>query len=176
MQEKHGVDFPTQLPQFIAAAQEASMIKFGVLYPLQNKEVADMGRNREASNKKHETKKRNGNLSKSYEEDTLYEKLCNYFGVEDVERWKNINCWSIDLYVKSIDVHIQYDGVYWHGHDRTLEEIKLFKSPIDKIIYETMLRDIKQNTWFAEQGLKLIRVIGPAEIEKCLERLLPMTL
>jgi hypothetical protein len=69
-----------------------------------------------------------------------------------------MNIWPIDFYVKSIDTYIQFDGEYWHGLDRPLEEIQKFKTSRDRRIFEGWNRDREQDKWFREQGLKLNRI------------------
>ena len=104
----------------------------------------------------HETMKRNGTYKKSKSEDAFYEFLCYCFRTEHVERQVLINGWTIDFKVD--DVYIQFDGVYWHGLDRDINEIKMFKNKRDKTIYETYLRDKKQNVWFEKNKIPLIRI------------------
>ena len=48
--------------------------------------------------------------------------------------------------------------MYWHGLDRPIEEIKKFKSKQDVTIYGSYLRDIKQDEYFKENNLRLIRI------------------
>ena len=108
--------------------------------------------------KRHQTMKKNGTYGKSKSEDRFYEYLCNIFKKNDVERQKLINGWSIDFYIKSIDSYIQFDGVYWHGLNRPLEEIKKSLNPRDKTILGTIERDRKREEWFKENNLTLIRV------------------
>lgn len=103
----------------------------------------------------HETKKKNNSYGKSKIEDAIY----NYFSNKlHVERGKIINGWSIDFYLKDIDCYIQIDGIYYHGLDRTLDEIGKFKTETDKMIYKTILRDNMQNKWFRQNNMNLIRI------------------
>jgi len=50
------------------------------------------------------------------------------------------NGWWIDAYCPFYDCWIQFDGIYWHSQ------------PVNKI------RDEKQDNWFREQGLILLRI------------------
>lgn len=56
------------------------------------------------------------------------------------------------------DTYIQLDGVYWHGLDRSIEELMRSKSPRDKVILGTVRRDAEQNEWCRASGTKMIRV------------------
>lgn len=71
---------------------------------------------------------------------------------------KRINGWIVDFYIKSIDTYVQFDGVYWHGLDRTLKELKASKSPRDIMIRKARARDRKQDRWFKANGKRLVRV------------------
>lgn len=109
--------------------------------------------------KRHLNMKENKTYRTSKPENELHALLCKHFSDTDVERSKFMNKkWPIDFYVKSLNVYIQLDGVYWHGLNRPLEKIMEFKTPRDKIIYRKYLTDREQEKWFKEQGLKLIRI------------------
>lgn len=69
-----------------------------------------------------------------------------------------INNWSIDFYVKSKNLYIQFDGNYYHGIGRNIDKVKEFKTETDKMIYQTMITDIKQNKWFKENNKNLLRI------------------
>jgi len=147
--KKYGVEYPLQNKKVQEKTKKTNLEKYGVENPTQNKEI---------QKKVHETKKRNGSYGKSIQEDKYYKCLCLDYGKEDIERQKRINGWSIDFHIKSKNLYIQFDGVYYHGLDRPLEEIKKFKTDTDKVIYGTMLRDIAQNKWFKNNNMTLIRV------------------
>jgi hypothetical protein len=70
----------------------------------------------------------------------------------------NVCQYDIDFYVKSIDTYVQFDGVYWHGLDREKRIIEQSLKPRDKVIFSTIVRDLKQNKDFVNMGLKLIRI------------------
>ena len=104
--------------------------------------------------------KKNGTYGKSKIEDAFYCTLCKIFTKKDVDRQITLseNNWSIDFYIKSIDTYIQFDGVYWHGLNRPIKEIKESKNPRDEKILKTYYRDIEQNRWCNENNIKLIRI------------------
>lgn len=94
----------------------------------------------------------------SKSEDRFYNFLCSIFSEDDVERQVRVHIWPIDFYIKSIDVYIQFDGVYWHGLDRPLSEIKKFRTETDRIIHKKMLTDVSQNGYFRKRQMKLFRI------------------
>lgn len=69
-----------------------------------------------------------------------------------------MNGWSIDFFIPSTGTFIQFDGVRWHGLDRTLETLEASDALVDKVILSTRKRDQTQVCWFAENKLKLVRV------------------
>ena len=80
------------------------------------------------------------------------------FTGDDREHWKFINNRTVDFYIKSLEVYLEIDGIYWHGLDRSLEEIRSSAKERDKRIFDGYLRDRKQDKWFLENNLKLSRI------------------
>jgi len=148
-QERYGTVAPTQNEEVLERRRVAHHKRWGVDNPSQRDEV---------KRKKHETMKRNCTYRTSKPEELLYACLVEYFGIADIVRQVRMNRRVIDFYVKSIDTYIQMDGVYWHGLDRPLEEIKKFKVLRDESIYRVYLRDRAQDLWFKEQGMRLLRI------------------
>lgn len=149
-------------PESIVKCKSTMMQRYGVscmfLLP-RVKQNSQKSRNTpESWIKRWETHKKNGSMIRSKPEMMFYEILCEKFGKEDVEQWLHLNGWSIDLYVKSIDTYIQVDGVYWHGLDRPIENIKASSRPRDTIISRKYDSDRRQDTWFKENGLRLVRI------------------
>lgn len=145
-------------PESVAKRKVTTKERFGVDSVLKLPKVHALCNTPESCLKRHETMKKNGSYAKSSQEDLFFDYLVLTYGAHDIERQKTMNIWPIDFYVKSIDTHIQFDGEYWHGLDRSLEEIEKFKTPRDSIIYRKYQIDREQDSWFSEQGLKLIRV------------------
>ena len=54
---------------------------------------------------------------------------------------------------------VQFDGEYWHGLNRSLEEILRFKTPRDKTIHCKYQIDRRQDEWFKSTNRRLIRII-----------------
>ena len=69
-----------------------------------------------------------------------------------------MNKWPIDFYVKDNDTYIQFDGEYWHGLDRPLDEIAKFKTPRDRTILRKYQIDREQVEWFRSTGKRLLRI------------------
>lgn len=114
--------------------------------------------------KSYQTKKKNNSFQQSKPEEQLYEILKFHFGEYCVDRQKLINnLWPIDFYINSVDTYVQYDS-YWHGYDssgklRDINEVSELKHKQDNGILIKMDIDKRQNVWFKQQNLKLVRII-----------------
>jgi|SRR3990167_4452155 len=127
---------------------------YGVSHPMKSKICQKNARN---------TMKENGTYGakQSKIENIFYELLCTFYNTNDIKRHKDINNHDIDFYISSIDTYIQFDGVYWHGLDKPIEEIKEIANGGSKQavgIYEGYFNDREQDKWFKDNNLKLIRI------------------
>lgn len=157
--ENNGCEFPLQSEEIQARFKSTMLQKHGVEHALQSDEIKSKMNFRDAWKKKHQTDKQNGTFSftSSKIEESFFNLLKSLYKV--VERQVIIDDrWSIDFYVKDIDTFIQFDGVYWHGLNRPLEEIVKSPSPRDKRIVKGYFTDLEQNEWFEKRGLKLLRI------------------
>lgn len=157
--EKYDCEWPMQSFEVRQKSVSTCRKKYGCDHPMQVESIRMKVNSIESHRKAHETMKRNGSYAmKSRPENTLFGLLCETFGSENVERQVLMNSkWPIDFYVKSINTYIQFDGSYWHGLDRPLEEIQQSKSPRDKVILEKFQVDRVQEKWFEENSLTLVR-------------------
>jgi len=106
----------------------------------------------------HETKKRNGTYGKSKEEDAFYNFLLNKFDGYSILRQEPVKNWSIDFYISELDIYVQYNGSYFHGLDRPIEQIKQSCKQRDENIYKTYIRDVERFNYFEENNIKLVVV------------------
>ena len=147
--EKYGVEDTFQSPVFLEKRRKTWLKKYGTENPLMRQSVLE---------KIHEGWVKNPRGWTSKLETSFYEMLCRYFGCHDVFRQKKVVKWPIDFYIESIDTYIQFDGVYWHALDVDIDALKESQSPRDRSRYLRYLNDQKQNEWFTEKGLKLVRI------------------
>lgn len=131
--------------------------RYGVAFQMQRKDVLENFDFSLVSQKGHQTKLRKGSYGNvSIIELELKSELEALF--ESVQHQVSVTKrWTVDFYLSSIDTYVQLDGVYWHGLNRPLEEIKLFKSSKDRSIYGKFLRDQEQNEWFVSNSKRLVR-------------------
>lgn len=181
--EKHGVSHLSQLESVKSKRRDTCIQKYGVISTLNLDGVHEKANLKLARNKAkktmlerygvehsmqssalrrkaHLTKKKNGVYQRqsSNTEDRLFELLCETYGPCNVLRHIEVNGWVIDMFIKSKEIYIQVDGVYWHGLDRPLEMLQNSSCLMDISILGTHARDLKQNDWFKAQQLQLVRV------------------
>lgn len=167
--QKYGVSSPIEINRAwergVEAASSAESAKkrkkttrerFGVDSVLALPEVHALSNTPEKCQQRHETMRDNGTYFTSKPEDKMYAYLTEKYG--EVERQVPVNGWPIDFYVKSVDTYVQFDGEYWHGLDRSLDEIRQFKTPRDKTILRKYEIDREQERWFVENNMKLVRI------------------
>lgn len=167
--EKYGVDF-LKTEEFIekminSFIENHGNGKTGEITRENWSEFIDWG---PISKKRHETMKRNGTYGETSKPEKLAQMfLAELFGDINIENQKVQNKrWSIDHYVLSLGFFVQTDGVYWHGLDRPLNEIKEFKTERDKTIYQHFLNDQKRAKWFLENNKLLVKVTD-IEVNSC---------
>jgi len=154
---RYGVDNVSQSEEVKASKRQTCQVRYGVENTFQSRTLMSKVDRAAAYRKRLDTMRRDGTVKKSLPEDRLYELLHSVFG--DVERQVIINDrWPIDFYVKSMDIYIQFDGVYWHGLDRPIDVIAKHKTSQDIIIHKKWLTDREQDTWFESNGLRLFRI------------------
>lgn len=144
----------------VAKVQATNMERYGVVTPLVTRKSLDVSHSQIALDKKFKTQKQNGTLARSRPELELEKQLIAYFGVENVKHSVRQLGFCIDFCVKhkNQDVYIQMDGVFWHGLDRSLEEIEKSTQLVDSAILDKFKRDRRADVAFKLANIKLIRV------------------
>lgn len=154
--EKSGVKNVSQIASTRDKVKETNLKRYGVENTFSIQKAKERANSKNAILKRHKTMKANGTYGKSKSEDNFYEFLIASFQHKVIDRQVIVNGWNIDFKVENI--FIQFDGEYYHGLDRPIELIKEFKTPTDRTIYKTYLRDKAQNLWFIENNKILIRI------------------
>ncbi len=94
----------------------------------------------------------NGNIRESAGERELVEWLRSALGVHDVVHHpERVQGSDIDIYVRSADAYVQFDGVYYHGLDRPYEEL----TPVIRRKFD---RDRATDRLFTRLDLRLVRI------------------
>ena len=154
-----GITNPGQAKEVRKKVKNTLNERYNVDSALQLPQTREACNSPEACAKRHKNMKERGTYWKSKPEDMLYGVLCDFFTSLDIERQPYVNnCWPIDFYIKSLDIYIQLDGVYWHGLNRPLDVIKASQTKRDKAILHKYETDLRQNMWFEENNLRLVRI------------------
>lgn len=182
-QLKYGVANPTQLEWVRQKIVSTNLAKFGVDNVFKSQLIKNLIKDKliskysvdcvlkhgpirskidysKVSQIARETMKRNKTYCTSKPKEKMFSILCEMFGVSNVQRQVPVNGWRVDFYVASGDFYVQVDGVYWHGlknHSRNTLTVGN-NSPRALAIIGTALRDQKQNEWFVENNLTLVRI------------------
>lgn len=161
--ERYGVEWHTQSENFAEKSAKTWMNKYGVNHPMKSEVVKAKYDFLASWRKAHETKKLNGTYASSKGEKKFFLRLCKLF--RNVERQVPViyenGTWHVDF--KIDDTYVQFDGVYWHGLDRSLKEICESDKPRDKVIFARFEHDRYQDVWFTERNMKLIRITDRQE-------------
>lgn len=104
-----------------------------------------------AKKKAFETKKLRGLLKSSKVELKFRDCLCDKFGIDDVDHHVMIDRYHCDFLIKSSNLYIQFDGVYWHGLDRLYEQL----DPRIKRKYDI---DRELDDYVQRLNIKLVRI------------------
>lgn len=92
--------------------------------------------------------------------------LIEIFGEHNIQIQTLIKNWPIDIFVKNISIYIQVDGIYWHGLNASIEKLNESKTKHSKSIIKKISTDIKQNQYFKENNLQLVRITDK-EVDFC---------
>ena len=140
---KYGVEAPLQNKEINEKWHNTCYVNFGTYSPLANKEiynkteettykkygvycVFNTKENREkllsenTKQKRYETLRRNHTFNTSKIEETIYEKLIDIYGKNDILREykdKDRYPYRCDFYIKSLDLFIEVQGYYTHGKE-----------------------------------------------------------
>lgn len=162
MYERYGVESPLQSEALRSKARETCLSNNGVANPLQGgskfREGVDYA---SAGMKGYRALVKKGDLWMiSKPEQELMTLLHEWFGADDVEHQVEVGHgtkrpWLVDFYVKSIDTYVELDGDFWHGLKDDTEHARLAR-----------LRDQQRNAWFAENDMRLVRVLE-SELKGC---------
>ena len=155
-QERYGVDNPSKSKEIQTKMKETCVSRYGVENVWKVPSIHLKCNTHESRQKAYKTLRLNGTHGKSKAEDRFYEFILEKFPDKEVERHVMINGWCIDFKINN--AYVQFDGIYWHGLDRSVEEIESSKSSRDTVILKTYMRDIEQKAWFEENKTLLCRI------------------
>jgi len=158
--KKYGVEKPLQCETFKRQVIDTCLSKYGVSSAFHIPEIAQNYDRNDMNCKRIKTMKIRGTTISSKPEKQMHQMLINKFGNEYVETQIRIpdTHWIIDFYVKSINTFIQSDGVYWHGLNVNRNTLIESTNPRDQKRIRAWNIDRRQELWFKEQNMHLLRI------------------
>lgn len=154
--ERYGVEHTHKLDAVKRKMAATCSERYGVDSVFKLQRVIDAAQSPAAKRKAFETLKARGMNRVSQIERRFFDELEATLGTT-IERQVVMNIWPIDGYIPALDVYVQFDGSYWHGHGKDVG-VLLHGSARERNIATKMLTDIAQNIWFVEHRAKLIRI------------------
>lgn len=156
---KTGYMHPFSNPDVIKKIKQTCEERYGVNNSAAIPKVARARLTKEARKKAHQTMVRDGFFKRrSSKQEILLYGLLKKLGYS-IETQKTLNdVWPIDVYLNDLNLFIQVDGVYWHGLDRPIEEIKRLKTSRDATILKKIKIDATQNYFCEKNKIKLMRI------------------
>lgn len=165
--ETIGVENPMQLESTKEKIRNTCLERYEVDNVFKRPDVIQNRMNSIAENAKNLTSKAEikiFEILKEHFEEVVTQKYVKYgFGKHTF--------WLIDFHLVKEDVYIQYDGVYWHGIGKDIEELKLKETKSSQMQLGAIEKDLKQNIWFKENNKMLFRIIEGTSTEKWLSEL-----
>lgn len=155
--EKYGEDCIFKTQGYYDDVKKTLLERYGVVNAFSLPNSIEAAHTDEANKKRFETLRKNGSMKSSKIEDSIASLIEQTYG--DIDRHCIVNGWSIDLFVHSLQVYVQVDGIYWHGLNRPIEIIEQSTTAMDSAILRKYRRDRDQDVWFSQNGLKLVRII-----------------
>lgn len=192
--KRYGVEVPLQNKEINKKWHETCYMNFGTYSPLANKEIYDKTEettykkygvycvfntkeNREkllsekTKQKRYETLRRNHTFNTSKIEETIYEKLIDIYGKNDVLREykdKDRYPYRCDFYIKSLDLFIEVQGYYTHGkepynpnsikHQILVQKYKERYGPNCQAITIWTIKDVEKRNKAKENNLKYLEI------------------
>jgi hypothetical protein len=153
-----GCEYPGQSDEVKEKSKQTCLERYDAEHPMKSEEIKSKFDFNEIWQKAHETKKQNGTYKTSKIEDKFYEELIKIFGVENIERYILIFDREIDFYIKTTNTYIEFDGIYWHGLDRTIEQLQSSHHERDIVILKHYHTDRTFDDYCKNNNIKLLRI------------------
>jgi hypothetical protein len=135
-------------------ARQTNLAKYGVTSVLHTPEVRKIVRQRNS-------------VGVSRKETAFFERIAQVFG--SVDRHVNVNVGNatreIDYYIHGIDCFVNYNGTYWHGKNKTDEELAASSSRQSEGIRRTKRYDSELIEWSNSNNLNFVVVWEDEEDE-----------
>jgi hypothetical protein len=110
--------------------------------------------------KRNETFKKHQSNTKSSKADLFFDIFNSVLNLEREHQVVEHRSWFVDFYNREYDMYIQFDGTFWHGLERTQDDLlnEFNKTKRLKGVLDHKITDQKQNNYFEKNNLKLYRI------------------
>jgi hypothetical protein len=162
--ERYGVKYASQIEGMNEKRAITNLERYGCVCAMNAPQIVAKYDLDAMMNKKYVTMKKNGTIGNysSKPEQKLFTLLQTQFNINDIETQVKLpqsnKRWIFDFYIKSQNLWIQLDGIYWHGLNKELQLIKEMPGKHTNTIIKNFYRDREQEQWFQENNLHLLRI------------------
>lgn len=146
--EKYGYVAPGCCEKIKEKTAQTCLKRYGVKYPLQDPTI---------KTKAFDRKNSRGNIRTSSLEDDFHKLLVENFSNFTIKRQVRVGDYLVDFFIDDLDLYVEFDGEYWHGHNKTIQDLEGENNSRSKCILKKKLKDSRQNTFFKKSNLKLLR-------------------
>lgn len=146
--ERYGHTTPSGSPIVREKTAQTCLKRYGVKYPLQDPTI---------KTKAFDRKNSRGNIRTSSLEDDFHKLLVENFSNFTIKRQVRVGDYLVDFFIDDLDLYVEFDGEYWHGHNKTIQDLEGENNSRSKCILKKKLKDSRQNTFFKKGNLKLLR-------------------
>jgi len=175
--ERYGVRFASQSLAAKATARETCMLRYGVENQMKSDVIKDKVRQTNLMKygvtcvlhtpEIRKIVRQRNSVGVSRKETNFFERLASVF--ENVDRHVSVaighSTREIDYYIHDIECFVNYNGVYWHGKNKTDEELALSSSRQIEGIRRTKRYDAELVEWFDKNNRKFVVVWEDEEDE-----------
>lgn len=152
--ERYGVENPLQIEEVKDKVRKTCLEKYGVDNVFKRPDVIENRLKKISENAKRFS---------SDGEDEVYEILRQNFDVvrHPIVYYRERNFWVIDFYLKDKDIFIEYDGIFWHGIGKDVDELRKSAkngNRVAKMQLNARRKMTFQDVWFQKNNMKLFRI------------------
>lgn len=115
MLERYGVENASQAEEIKEKMKQTNLERYGVEWIFQRDDIQQASHSKQALEKCFETKRKNKTFNVSKPEKELKAKLQELFPDLKVQYKSNVYPFACDFYIPSLDLYIEFNGIWTHG-------------------------------------------------------------
>lgn len=158
-QQRYGVDNYAKTQEWKQKIEKTCNERYNSSFYTQTAVFQSQINQADMRRKQHKTLKENGYSFNSSNAEIQFEaRLKSIFSNVNSSVLVNGGLWPIDYHIVELNVYVQFDGDYWHGLDRQIDEIRKLNNLRDASILKKINTDARQNEWFMTNNFRLFRI------------------